>query len=246
MIAFAKALPPIRKRVEADLRLTGLPRNKVLAVVVKLLETTCMRVGNDEYAKANCSFGLTTLRDRHVQIFGHKLKFKFRGKSGLEHDIEVDDRHLARIVQQCQDIPGYELFQYIDDDGNPCDIDSADVNAYLREIAGEDFTAKDFRTWAGTGLAAQALAEIGPGHTQTESKKNIVSAIKSVAQRLGNRPATCRAYYVHPAILDAYQDGTLIEAMRRPPARCPDGLNPEEVCVMALVEIYEKKVRKAA
>jgi DNA topoisomerase-1 len=246
MIAFAKALPVIRKRVESDLKLSGLPRNKVLAVVVKLLETTCMRVGNDEYAKANCSFGLTTLRDRHVQIFGHKKKFKFRGKSGLEHQIELDDRHLARIVKQCQDIPGYELFQYIDDDGKACDIDSADVNDYLREITGEDFTAKDFRTWAGTGLAAQALAEIGPGVTQTESKKNIVSAIKSVAQRLGNRPATCRTYYVHPAILDAYQDGTLIEAMTHTPAGCPDGLKPEEICVMVLVEVYEQKTRKAA
>jgi DNA topoisomerase-1 len=246
MIAFAKALPVIRKRVEADLKLPGLPRNKVLAVVVKLLETTCMRVGNDEYAKANNSFGLTTLRDRHVQIFGHKMKFKFRGKSGLDHEIELDDRHLARIVKQCQDIPGYELFQYIDEDGNPCDIDSGDVNAYLREITGEDFTAKDFRTWAGTGLAAQALAAIGPGQTQTESKKNIVSAIKSVAQRLGNRPATCKAYYVHPAILDAYQDGTLIDAMKRAPARVADGLNPEEISVMALVEVYERKASKAA
>jgi DNA topoisomerase-1 len=246
MIAFAQALPRIRRRVEEDLKLPGLPKDKVLAAVVRLLETTCMRIGNEEYARDNASFGLTTLQDRHVRIFGHTMKFKFRGKSGQEHEIELDDKRLSKIVKQCQDIPGYELFQYIDDDGRPCDVGSSNVNTYLREITGEDFTAKDFRTWAGTGLAAQALAEIGPGETQTESKKQIVAAIKSVAKRLGNRPATCKAYYVHPAIIESYQDGTLFEAMRQTPKSCPDGLQPNEFCVMALVEVYEKKARKAA
>jgi len=235
---FGKALPAIRKRVQADLSRPGLPRRKVLATVVELLETTCMRIGNTEYARTNDSFGLTTLRDEHAKIGNGKVHFRFRGKSGLVHKLEVNDRRLAKIVKQCQDLPGYELFQYIDGDGEPCVVDSSDVNRYLREIAGRDFTAKDFRTWAGTVECAMALAEIGSFSSETEAKKNIVAAIKTTAERLGNRPATCRNYYVHPAILDAYADGTLLPAMQHA-AEHGNGtrgsLRPEELCVMAII-----------
>jgi DNA topoisomerase I len=237
MLAFGASLPAIRERVEADLSLPGLPRNKVLAAVVKLLESTCMRIGNDEYKKQNESFGLTTLQDKHVKVEGAKMRFKFRGKSGQQQDIELDDPRLARIVKKCRDIPGYELFQYYDQDGNVCDVTSADVNAYIREITGEDFTAKDFRTWGGTGLAALALEEIGAAETQTDQKKNIIEAIKRVSQRLGNRPATCRKYYVHPAVLDAYSDGSLFDELKK----CT-GSQRQEGCVMSVVSQHVKKI----
>jgi DNA topoisomerase I len=237
MLAFGAALPAIRQRVDADLSLPGLPRHKVLAAVVKLLERTCMRIGNDEYKKQNESFGLTTLQDKHVKVEGAKMRFKFRGKSGQQQDIELDDPRLAKIVKKCRDIPGYELFQYYDQDGNICDVTSADVNEYIREITGEDFTAKDFRTWGGTGLAALALEEIGTAAGQTEQKKNIVEAIKRVSQRLGNRPATCRKYYVHPAVLEAYSDGSLFDELKK----C-NGARREEACVMAVVSQHVKKI----
>lgn len=239
MIAFAAALPGIRQQVENDMKLPGLPKRKVVAAVVRLLETTFIRVGNDEYAKENGSYGLTTLRDRHVEISGHKLSFYFRGKSGQVSEIELSDRRLARIVKQCRDIPGYELFQYLDDAGQRCKLDSNDVNEYLRDISGEDFTAKDFRTWAGTLLAVQALAACGASASETEISRNIVDAVKMVAARLGNRPATCRKYYVHPAILDAYSNGVLMEALER--AGSPaiggsaNGLSVPELCAAALI-----------
>jgi len=204
---FAAALPLIRRHVEEDLRLRGLPRNKVLATVVRLLETTFARVGNHEYARNNGSYGLTTLRDRHVDVEGSILRFEFRGKSGQVHQLEVNDPRAARIIKRCRDLSGYELFQYIDGNGERCRISSSDVNDYLREITGQDFTAKDFRTWAGTVSAALALQESGPSGTGTELKRNVVAAIKRVAERLGNRPATCRNYYVHPAVIDAYSNG---------------------------------------
>jgi DNA topoisomerase-1 len=213
MIAFSEALPHIRARIEHDLSLPRLPRDKVLATVVQLMELTRIRVGNEEYAKTNQSFGLTTMRDGHVDIEGATIRFKFRGKSGVEHDIELKDRRLARIVKRCQDIPGQELFQYIDEDGQRQSIDSGTVNAYLKEITGQDFTAKDFRTWAGTVLAARELHAIGVCDSATATKKAMVQAIKTVAEHLGNRPATCRKYYVHPAILDAFQLGSLMEVM---------------------------------
>lgn len=213
MIAFSEALPTLRQRIEHDLALPGLPREKVLATVVRLMELTRIRVGNEEYAKTNKSFGLTTMRDRHVDVSGSTIHFKFRGKSGVKHDIEINDRRLARIVKRCQDIPGQELFQYIDDHGDRQSIDSGAVNAYLREITGQDFTAKDFRTWAGTVLAALELQEIGAAESATATKKALVQAVKAVAEYLGNRPATCRKYYVHPAILEAYQSGALIQVM---------------------------------
>jgi DNA topoisomerase-1 len=213
-IDFSQALPAIRKRVEDDLSLPGLPREKVLATVVRLLETTFIRVGNEEYARENSSYGLTTMRDRHVEIEGSTLRFHFRGKSGQMHEIAVEDKRLARIVRACRDLPGYELFQYKDDYGELHSIDSSDVNQYIHEITGGDFSAKDFRTWAGTVQAALALADIGPHTTQTEAKSKIVEAVKRVAGRLGNRPATCRNYYVHPAILDAYSEGALLDAIK--------------------------------
>src|SRR4051794_24006085 len=241
MLAFGKALPAIRARVEEDLKLPGLPREKVLAAVVKLLESTCMRIGNDEYKEQNDSYGLTTLQDKHVKVQGSEIHFRFRGKSGQQQDIRLEDPRLAKIVKKCRDIPGYELFQYYDDAGNICDVTSSDVNNYIREITGEDFTAKDFRTWGGTGWAAVAFEQLGPADTQTDTKKNIVQAIKDVSQRLGNRPATCRKYYVHPAVLEAYSDGSLFDAIRK----CSGGQRQDE-CVMALVSDYVKKIATAA
>ena len=211
MIAFGQALPAIRERVEHDLGRRGLPREKVLAAVVRLLETTFIRVGNEEYARANSSFGLTTLRNRHVEISGAQVRFHFRGKSGKEHTIQISDRRLANIVKRCQELPGQVLFEYLDDDAQVQTIDSDDVNTYLRAISGQDFTAKDFRTWAGTVLAARALEGIGPGDSATQQKKNIAQAIKDVADVLGNTPAVCRKCYVHPAILECYEDGSLFD-----------------------------------
>ena len=215
MLAFAQALPAIRAQVERDLQRPGLPREKVLATVVRLLETTLIRVGNQEYADANKSYGLTTMHDKHVAVGGAQIQFSFRGKSGKRHTIELKDRRLARIVRQCRDIPGYELFQYVDDRGNPQDIGSADVNDYLREITGQHFTAKDFRTWAGTVLAAQTLRALDAADSPATAKKNVVRAIEQVAERLGNTPAICRKCYVHPAVLEAYVDGALRETLQQ-------------------------------
>jgi DNA topoisomerase-1 len=214
LLDFSKALPRIRERVEADLRLPGLPRAKVIATVVRLLETTFIRVGNEEYVKENSSFGLTTLRDRHVKIEGSTMRFHFRGKSAQIHDITIEDKRLARIVKKCRDLPGYELFQYVDDFGELHSIDSSDVNGYVHEISGENFSAKDFRTWAGTVQCALALEEIGEFTSETEAKRNVVEAVKRTASKLGNRPATCRNYYVHPAIIDAYMEGSLVSHIR--------------------------------
>lgn len=240
MLSFGTALTKIRKRVEEDLQLPGLSKNKVLAAVVKLLETTCMRVGNDEYKEENGSYGLTTLQDKHVQIDHGKMHFKFKGKSGQQQDIELDNPHLARIVKKCRDIPGYELFQYYDEEGNVCDVNSSDVNEYIREITGEDFTAKDFRTWGGTGAAALFFEQIGRCENSTDSKKRIVEAIKQVSAKLGNRPATCKKYYIHPAILEAYEDASLFEAL----STCK-GARREEACVMAVVSAYSEKLAEA-
>jgi DNA topoisomerase-1 len=237
MLAFGEALPKIRARIEGDLKLPGLPRTKVLAAVVDLLERTCMRIGNDEYKSQNGSYGLTTLQDHHVKVERDRIKFKFRGKSGQQQEIELSDPRLAKIVKRSRDLPGYELFQYVDDAGNVCDLTSSDVNAYIREITGEDFTAKDFRTWGGTGWAALMFEELGPADTQTDSKKNVVEAIKRVSEKLGNRPATCKKYYVHPAILDAYSDGSLFDALKS----CR-GERREEACVKAVVTAYVEKV----
>jgi DNA topoisomerase-1 len=239
MIAFGKVLPKIRRTVARDMARPGLPRRKVLAAVVRLLETSLIRVGNDEYAKSNNSFGLTTLTDDHVEIDGGLIRFEFRGKSGIDHEIDVTDRRLARIVQACQDLPGQELFQYVDEDGEVRDLGSGDVNEYLRAVAGDDFTAKDFRTWAGTVLAALALQEFEKFDTKTEAKRNVMAAIRSVAERLGNTPAVCRSCYVHPRVIDAYLQGTTLDTMRqRTAAAMADvkHLKPEEAAVLALLQ----------
>lgn len=238
MQAFGAALPRIREACERDLARPGMPREKVLAAVVRLLETTLIRVGNDEYARDNRSYGLTTMRDRHVTIDGTRIEFRFRGKSGVRHQVRLKDRRLANVVRRCRDIPGQELFQYIDDDGERRTVGSGDVNAYLREIAGEEFTAKDFRTWAGTVLATLALQEFETFDSNTEAKRNIVRAIERVAERLGNTPAVCRKCYIHPAVLDAYLEGSMLDSLRaRAETEMRDvaGLAPEEAAVLALL-----------
>lgn len=248
-IDFAKALPKIRERVRQDLSLKGLPRDKVLATVVRLLETTLIRVGNEEYAKKNESFGLTTMRDKHVDVNGSKIEFHFKGKGGKKHNIDIRDKQLAKIVKKCQDVPGYELFQYEDEEGSHRTIESADVNEYIKEITGEDFTAKDFRTWAGTVLATLALREFEEFDSQTQRKRNIVKAIECVAERLGNTPSICRKCYVNPSILDAYLDGTILDALKRETERelsgSIAGLEPEEAAVLALLrQVLESKIKE--
>jgi DNA topoisomerase-1 len=207
---FARALPKIRARCERDLSQPGLSRDKVLAAVVCLLEQTLIRVGNEEYSRLNQSFGLTTLRDGHARIRGTSVEFRFRGKSGKDHAVAINDRRLAKIVKRCRDLPGDELFQYVAEDGTQHSIGSADVNAYLRSIAGDDFTAKDFRTFAGTVLAALALAESGPKPSQTGAKRQIVDALKLASERLGNTPSVCRKCYVHPGVFEAYLRGRVV------------------------------------
>ncbi len=235
LLAFGEALPAIRERTDRDLALRGIPKEKVLATVVQLLEVTRMRVGNTEYARQNQHFGLTTLRTRHVEVDGTTLKFHFVGKSGKEHTIGVRDRRLARVVRHCQELPGHELFQYVDDGGQRHNVESADVNAYLRGISGQDFTAKDFRTWAGTVLAARALRAGEAPDSEAQAKKNVLRAIASVAETLGNTPTVCRQCYIHPAVIDAYMDGSLSEA---PPGVRPEDIapwTPDEVTVLALL-----------
>jgi DNA topoisomerase I len=237
LIAFAEALPRIRARTEADLRRSGLPREKVLAAVVRLLEKTLIRVGNEEYARDNGSIGLTTMRDRHATVRGERLRFEFRGKSGIEHAVDLRDARLARIIKACRDLPGYELFQYVEDDGARQLIDSSDVNRYLRDTCGEDFTAKDFRTWAGTVLAAKALAGSPAPRSQAHAKRIIASAVEAVSHRLGNTKAVCRKSYIHPAVFDAYTTGSTIAAARgRVSSRGRCGLTVEERAVVALLK----------
>jgi len=215
MVAFGNGLPKIRRRVNKDLALPGLPRNKALATVVQLLERTFIRIGNEAYARENKSFGLTTMQDRHVDVKGSQLRFRFRGKRGIKHQIDLTDRRIAKIVSKFQDLPGQELFQYVDDEGDVRDITSQDVNDYLREVTGQDFTAKDFRTWAGTVLAAMALSVLDPFKTKKQARANIKEAIGAVSKLLGNTPAICRKCYVHPAILQAYLDGNSIEGLKQ-------------------------------
>ena len=214
LVNFGKALWKIRRRLKKDLALNGLPREKVLATIVQLLERSLIRVGNEEYARENKSFGLTTMQDRHVDVKGSKLRFRFRGKSGRQHEVDVTDRRIARIVSKLQDLPGQSLFQYLDDEGKVRDITSQDVNEYLGEITGEDFTAKDFRTWAGTVLAAIALSAAGEFETKQQAKANIKNAIGAVAKILGNTPTICRQCYIHPAILENYLDGNSVNGLK--------------------------------
>ena len=240
MLLFGKALPAIRSHVEHDLALRGLPREKVLATLVRLLDTTSIRVGNEEYARENGSFGLTTMHDEHVQVEGTKLHFHFRGKSGKEHAIDVRDPQLARIIKKCLDLPGQELFQYIGEDQQVHLVESSDVNHYLRQISHQDFTAKDFRTWAGTVTATCALQDFGEYETQTQAKKNVVHAIETAAHHLGNTPAICRKSYVHPEVIDAYLHGSLLASLSQRSEQsivdALDHLRPEEIAVLAFLE----------
>ncbi|MFN2419980.1 MAG: DNA topoisomerase IB [Gemmatimonadota bacterium] len=213
MVAFGDALPRIRRRVASDLESDGLPREKVLAAVARLLDETLIRVGNEEYVRDNDSFGVTTLRDRHVEIEGASIRFEFRGKGGKRHEVDLEDRRLARIIRRCRDIPGQELFQYLDDEGNRQVVRSDDLNDYLREIGGDDFTAKDFRTWAGTVLGAVALGAADACTSDAHGRRVIADAVKRVAERLGNTPAICRKCYINPEIFRGYQDGSLHHAL---------------------------------
>ncbi len=215
MILFGSTLPTIRERVEHDLLVPGLPRAKLLATIVRLMEITLIRVGNEEYARQNRSYGLTTMRNRHVDVDGSTVTFNFQGKSGIKHTIDVSDRRIARVVRRCQDIPGYELFQYIDKCGQHHSIDSADVNDYLREISGQEFTAKDFRTWAGSVLACKFLYELEAFDSEAQAKRNVIQAIKFVAARLGNTPSVCRKCYVHPVVMDSYISGAMLNTIKQ-------------------------------
>ncbi len=240
MMAFGRILPSLRETVEDDLMQPGLPRTKVIATVVKLLETTLIRVGNEAYARENKSFGLTTMRDKHVKVRGTRIRFEFRGKSGVDFELDIHNRRLAKIVKRCQELPGQELFQYVDEEGQRRSIDSSDVNAYLREVTGGEFTAKDFRTWAGTVLAARAFQEVRRFNSKAQAKRNIVKAIETVAKRLGNTRAVCRKCYVHPAVVNSYLDGTLVNTLgqraKREMAGSLSDLAPEEAAVMAILE----------
>ena len=245
---FAKALPRIRARIDADLARPGIPRERVLATAIRVLEETFMRVGNVEYARANGSFGLTTLRSKHVDVDGSRIVFRFRGKSGKDHEVDVRDRRLAKVVARLEQLPGQELFQYLDENGELRVIASDDVNEYLREISNEDVSAKDFRTWAGTVLAARALAELGPAKNERIANKRIVQAIDVVAARLGNTRAVCRKCYIHPGVLDAYEAGDLPAALRRPEKESKGrGLSNHEAAVAAMLgRAMKRATRRAA
>jgi DNA topoisomerase I len=252
MQAFGNALSSIRRRTAADLARPGLPRDKVLAAIVQLLEKSLIRVGNEEYVRQNRSFGLTTLRNRHVRVRGDRLRFEFRGKSGIHHSVDVNDRRLAKVVKQCRDLPGQELFQYLDEEGARQGIDSGDINRYVKDVTGEEFTAKDFRTWSGTVLAVRALREFEPAETKAASEKNVVSAIEAVAKMLGNTRTVCRKSYVHPGIIDCYVEGAMIAVIDRrfkAARKSTSGLRADEVAVMALLahlQAGENGRRKAA
>jgi DNA topoisomerase-1 len=240
LASFGERLPAIRRRVARDLRRPGLSREKVLAAVVRLLDSSLIRVGNPEYARDNDSIGLTTMRDRHVNVFGSNLRFRYRGKGGKMHEVDLPDRRLAEVIKRCQDLPGQDLFQYVDDEGEPRSIGSADVNEYLREVSGQDFTSKDFRTWGGSVHAVQAFLALGDFGSEAESKANVVEGVKRVAARLGNTPAVCRKSYIHPEVIDAYQDGTLLEwADARTAGDGPRGLRSSEALLLATIRRSE-------
>jgi DNA topoisomerase I len=254
MFSLADVIQKIRERVEHDVTLPGHPRDKVMATVVWLLERTLIRIGSDEYAKANKSFGLTTLRRRHVAIDGAKLRFEFRGKSGISHAVDVTDRRIARIVQRCHELRGEVLFKYLDDAGERQQVEAEDVNAYLQEVTGADITAKDFRTWAGTMLVAEALRSMGPAETKREAEKNIVAAVDKTARMLGNTRSVCRKYYIHPVLIQAYLEGEVLPPLpertwnpRAAPPKPTDGpmLRRHEADVLAFIKVRTKPKAKA-
>ena len=232
-------LPRIRRRVGRDLARRGLPREKILAAIVRLLEKSLIRIGNGDYARDNRSYGLTTMQNRHAKVHGERLQFHFRGKSGKVHDIEVESETLARIVRKCQDLPGQKLFEYIDEQGKIRSLESDDVNSYLRGISGQEITAKDFRTWAGTSLAAEALEECEEFDSESQAKRNIRQAVERVAAQLGNTAATCRKCYIHPAVFTAYLDGSLSRRLKRRPRKAAEAssrrLNAKEAAILGLV-----------
>jgi DNA topoisomerase-1 len=245
MLEFGRALPAIRRRIEADLRRNGLQRRKVLATIVRLLEKTLIRVGNEEYARDNRSFGLTTMRDGHVKVNGSKVAFVFRGKSGIKRELELSDRTLAPIVKKCRDLPGQELFQYRDQDGEIVDIGSGDVNAYLKEISGEDFTSKDFRTWCGTVYALELLLKCEAAQSESKAKKIINRCIEEVAGQLGNTKAVCRKSYVHPAVIDAYLDGSIAKRAGRA-VKAIGRLTRAEAAVLGLLQRQKNVTARSA
>lgn len=250
MLMFSRVLPRIRARVGADLRRHGLPRERVLAAIVRLLELTLFRIGNSEYSRTNNSFGLTTLRHRHAAITGDTIRLAFRGKSGVWNESRVSDRRLARIVKSCRDLPGHELFQYLDDGGHRHTVGSSEVNDYLREISGEEITAKDFRTWAGTYLAAMALQQLGPAISRARPQATLVRAVEQVARHLGNTVAVCRKCYIHPAIFEGYLDGTLLKALERRvknyQSRNIDRMSAEEAAVTAFLRLRLRSAERRA
>jgi DNA topoisomerase I len=250
LFAFGDVIFKIRERVENDVLLPGLPREKVLATVVWLLERTLIRVGTQELAKSNKSYGLTTLKRKHVAVLGDEVRFEFRGKSGVEHAISVSDDRIAKIVQRCQDLRGQELFQYLDDDGKREQVEAEHVNDYLREITGAEVTAKDFRTWAGTMIAAQILRDIGPATTKKEAERNIVQAVDHTASRLGNTRTVCRKYYIHPKLMEAYLDGDVLPPSphrTKPLARKPGGrLRKHEEQVLAFLKSRIEAMKESA
>jgi DNA topoisomerase-1 len=244
-LAFGDALSRIRAQVDSDLRRPDLSRERVLALVVRLLDASCIRVGNEEYARANRSFGLTTMRERHVEVEGSKVRFQFRGKSGRAHVVDVRDARVARAITRLEELPGQELFQWLGDDGEVHGVQSDDVNAYIRDAAGDDFTAKDFRTWAGTVLAAEALAELGDHASKTQARRQVVEAVESVARELGNTSAVCRRCYVHPEVISAHLDGDLLTSLGKRADETlagADELSPAETRVLALLR---RRVRQA-
>jgi DNA topoisomerase-1 len=248
MLVFGEALPKIRRQVNKDMGLRDLPQKKVLATVVNLLGRTFIRIGNEEYARENKSFGLTTMQGRHVDVKGAKLSFRFRGKSGVQHEIDVNDRRLANIIRKLQDLPGQDIFQYEDEAGEVRNVSSQDVNDYLQEMTGEAFTAKDFRTWAGTVLTAMALSAQGPVENETQAKKNIKVAIAAVAKILGNTPTICRKCYVHPVVLESYLDGDMIEGLKQKTEEALsenlEDLRAEEAAVMSFIQAKLAKMEK--
>ena len=245
---FGEVLPAIRKHIAHDLTLPGLTRDKILATIVRLLDTTLIRVGNEVYAKENGSFGLTTLHDRHVSIKGAVIQFSFRGKSGIHHAVELNDRHIAQIIRQSRDLPGYELFQYVDQDGLPRSVHASDVNDYLKRVSGGDVTAKDFRTWAGTVIAVQFVRSLAPVTSQKEAKRNIVRAVEAVAARLRNTKSVCRNCYIHPQVLDAYLEGRLhtVVPQQRPHHQHPLLSEEELVLMQILIRTCRRSMRQAA
>ena len=245
LAAFGTALARIRRHIRRDLRQPGLPRTKVLATIVRLLETTHIRIGNEEYARSNGSFGLTTLKDKHAEIEGSTIRFHFRGKSGKTHTVSLRNKRLARVIRQCRDLPGQELFQYVDEAGDAQTIGSVDVNDYLRSITQQDFTAKDFRTWSGSLLAADALLSAGAAPSQRGIRKRIVAAVQVVAGRLGNTVSVCRKCYIHPAVLESYREGTLVHELQRTSrASSVSGLRSAEMALVAMLKARARKARR--